>query len=135
MAYPDKTVQSIDEFNDRIYRVFRACGVFCCFYFQQGHQHDIEFAKRELRGVHYILAVKKAALSLDQGVYQSKVSGALNSSLFTTAEDLKRADALYGRELKPPSQRKWWRARWFKVPVGAQWTMFQLVRPIQRSAA
>lgn len=82
------------------FMVFFAPVAFLLFLFQQGQQNDIEFAKRELRGVEYILGVKKAALAIDQGIHQSKVSGSLNSSLFTAAEELKRIDSIYGQDFE-----------------------------------
>jgi signal transduction histidine kinase len=64
--------------------------------FLQEQQRDIDFATREIRGVEMAIEVKKAGLSIDNAVYRSKTSGALSSSLFTTATDLRRASQLYG---------------------------------------
>jgi signal transduction histidine kinase len=78
------------------FAVFFAPVAFLLFLFLQEQQQDIEFAKREIRGVEMTLAVKKAALSVDSAIYQSKISGTLSSSLFTSAEELKRADIMFG---------------------------------------
>jgi signal transduction histidine kinase len=82
------------------FAVFFAPVAFLLFLFLQEQQQDIDFAKRELRGVELTLAVKKAALAVDNAVYQSKSSGTLSSSLFTSAEDLKRANILYGEDFE-----------------------------------
>lgn len=82
------------------FAVFFAPVAFLLFLFLQEQQRDIDFAKRELRGVELTLAVKKAALAVDNAVYQSKSSGTLSSSLFTSAEDLKRANILYGQDFE-----------------------------------
>jgi signal transduction histidine kinase len=77
------------------FAVFFAPVAFLLFLFLQEQQQDIDFAKREIRGVEMTLAVKQAALAVDSAIYQSKSSGTLSSSLFTSAEDLKRADVLF----------------------------------------
>lgn len=64
--------------------------------FLQEQQRDIDFANKEIRGVQMAIEVKKAGLSIDNAVYRSKTSGALSSSLFTTATDLRRSSQLYG---------------------------------------
>jgi signal transduction histidine kinase len=64
--------------------------------FLQEQQRDIDFAEKEIRGVEMAIEVKKAGLSIDNAVYKTKVSGALSSSLFTTATDLRRAQQAYG---------------------------------------
>jgi signal transduction histidine kinase len=79
------------------FAVFVAPVAFLLILLLQEQQKDIEFAKREIRGVEMTIAVKQAALSIDHAIFQSKTSGTLSSSLFTSAEDLKRADALYGQ--------------------------------------
>jgi signal transduction histidine kinase len=78
------------------FAVFLAPVGFLLFLFLQEQQQGIDFAEREIRGVELSLSVKKAALAVDSAVYQSKSSGTLSSSLFTAAEDLKRANAIYG---------------------------------------
>jgi signal transduction histidine kinase len=78
------------------FAVFLAPVGFLLFLFLQEQQQGIDFAEREIRGVELSLSVKKAALAVDGAVYQSKSSGTLSSSLFTAAEDLKRANAIYG---------------------------------------
>jgi signal transduction histidine kinase len=80
--------------------VFFAPVAFLLFLFQQSQQQDIEFTKRELRGLEYITEVNRAAYAVDNAVYQSEVTGSLNSSLFTSAEQLKRADALFGDQFE-----------------------------------
>jgi signal transduction histidine kinase len=64
--------------------------------FLQEQQRDIDFANKELRGVEMAIEVKKAGLSIDHAVYETKTSGALSSSLFTTATDLRRSEARFG---------------------------------------
>lgn len=82
------------------FAVFFAPVAFLLFLFLQEQQQDIDFAKREIRGVELSLAVKKAALAIDGAVYQSKTSGTLNSSLFTAAEELKRANIIHGEDFE-----------------------------------
>jgi signal transduction histidine kinase len=82
------------------FAVFFAPVAFLLFLFLQEQQQDIDFAKREIRGVELTLSVKKAALAVDGAVYQSKTSGTLSSSLFTAAEDLKRADIMFGKDFE-----------------------------------
>jgi signal transduction histidine kinase len=77
------------------FAVFFAPVAFLLFLFLHEQQQDIDFAKRELRGVEMALAVKKAALAVDSAIYQSKTSGTLSSSLFTSAEELKRANIMF----------------------------------------
>jgi signal transduction histidine kinase len=66
--------------------------------FLQEQQRDIDFAKKEIRGAEMAIEVKKAGLSIESAVYQTKVSGALSSSLFTSATDLQRANQMYGAD-------------------------------------
>ena len=68
--------------------------------FLQQQQRDIDFAKKEIRGVQMAIEVKKAGLSVDEAVYRTKLTGALTSSLFTTAADLRRAEQLYGKDFE-----------------------------------
>jgi signal transduction histidine kinase len=82
------------------FAVFFAPVAFLLMLFLQEQQQDIDFAKREIRGVELTLAVKKAALAVDSSIYQSKTSGTLNSSLFTSAEELKRANAIHGPDFE-----------------------------------
>jgi signal transduction histidine kinase len=64
--------------------------------FLQEQQRDIDFARKEIRGVEMAIEIKKAGLSIDNAVYSSKTSGALSSSLFTVATNLRKAEQLYG---------------------------------------
>jgi signal transduction histidine kinase len=66
----------------------------------QEQQRDIDFAMKEKRGVQMAIEVKKAGLSIDNAVYKTKFSGALSSSLFTTAADLRRANELFSNEFE-----------------------------------
>lgn len=64
--------------------------------FLNEQQRAIDFATKEIRGVQMALEVKKAGMSIDQAVFSSKTSGALTSSLFTVATDLRRAEQQFG---------------------------------------
>lgn len=68
--------------------------------FLQEQQRDIDFATKEIRGVEMAIEVKKAGLSIDNAVFRTKSSGALSSSLFTTATDLRRAAQQYGADFE-----------------------------------
>ena len=65
--------------------------------YMKEQQLDIDFAAKELRGVEMAVEVKRAGLSIDNAVYGTKLTGALTSSLFTSAADLRRAQELHGQ--------------------------------------
>jgi signal transduction histidine kinase len=68
--------------------------------FLKAQQGDLDFAVKEIRGVEMAIEVKKAGLSLDNAVFKTKTSGALTSSLFTSATDLRRANELHAKDFE-----------------------------------
>ena len=65
-------------------------------YIREQHR-DIHFTENEIRGVNMAVSVKKAGHSIDNAVFLTKYTGALTSSLFTSATDLRRAQLEYGK--------------------------------------
>jgi signal transduction histidine kinase len=79
--------------------VFLAPVIMLLMMFLSEQQREIDFAAKEIRGVAMAVEVKKASLSIDNAVYRTMTSGALTSSLFTVATDLRRAEQNYGAGL------------------------------------